>query len=167
MQETQTETGKQVHNFLNGQLEKTSYESIVQMELSANALQNAAKEMSKTLYFEGEDMELQNLKDKFIDQIRLSKFRPKGRQTIIFKRNYGQKYEMMIDQVAHKQKKTEESNDFDIFIPKSQMDQFIKYVVYLYNSMMQEKIDNKMKEQKEELLRDEQKLLSGLVNNVR
>lgn len=37
------------------------------MELSANALQNAAKEMSKTLYFEGEDMELQNLKDKFID----------------------------------------------------------------------------------------------------
>lgn len=35
------------------------------------------------------------------------------------------------------------------------MDQFIKYVVYLYNSMMQEKIDNKMKEQKEELLRDE------------
>lgn len=66
---------------------------------------------------------------------------------------------MLIDQVAHKTKKTEEGQDFDIFIPKSEMDYFI--------NMMQERIDKRMKEQKEELLKDEQKLVTGLVNNVK
>lgn len=67
MQDSQSETGKIVQNFLNGHLAKNSYESIIQMEHSAQALQNSAKEMSKTLQYEGEERELQNLRDKFID----------------------------------------------------------------------------------------------------
>ncbi len=98
MQQSHSATGKIVANFLNGQLEKNSYESIIQMEKSAIALQSSAKEMSKALYASDDEGEFANLQNKFIDQIRFSKYKkPTQEKNIVFKRNYGQKHEMMID----------------------------------------------------------------------
>ncbi|CAD8166148.1 unnamed protein product [Paramecium pentaurelia] len=160
MQQQHSATGKIVANFLNGNLEKNSYESIIQMEKSAQALQQSAKEMSKALYASDDEGEFENLQNKFIDQIRFSKYRkPTQEKNIVFKRNYGQKHEMMIDQVAQQRQKTEENQDFDVFIPKSQMDQFFKII--------QDKIDGRMKEQTEQLIKEEQKLVNGMITNVK
>ncbi|CAD8128301.1 unnamed protein product [Paramecium sonneborni] len=127
MQQQHSVTGKIVTNFLNGRLEKNSYESIISMEKSAQALQQSAKEMSKALYASDDEGEFENLQNKFIDQLRFSKYRkPNQEKNIVFKRNYGQKHEMMIDQVVQQRQKSEENQDFDVFIPKSQMDQFFK-----------------------------------------
>ncbi|CAD8142950.1 unnamed protein product [Paramecium pentaurelia] len=160
MQQQHSATGKIVANFLNGNLEKNSYESIIQMEKSAQALQQSAKEMSKALYASDDEGEFENLQNKFIDQIRFSKYRkPNQEKNIVFKRNYGQKHEMLIDQVSQQRQKSEENQDFDVFIPKSQMDQFFKII--------QDKIDGRMKEQTELLLKEEQKLVNGMISNVK
>ncbi|CAD8152793.1 unnamed protein product [Paramecium octaurelia] len=160
MQQSHSATGKIVASFLNGQLEKNSYESIIQMEKSAQALQQSAKEMSKALFISDDEGEFENLQNKFIDQIRFSKYRkPNQEKNIVFKRNYGQKHEMMIDQVASSRQKTDENQDFDVFIPKSQMDQFFQII--------QDKIDGRMKEQTEQLIKDEQKLINGMIANVK
>ncbi|CAD8063507.1 unnamed protein product [Paramecium sonneborni] len=160
MQQQHSATGMIVANFLNGHLEKNSYESIISMEKTAQALQQSAKEMSKALYASDDEGEFQNLQNKFIDQIRFSKYRkPNQENNIVFKRNYGQKHEMLIDQVAQQKQKSEENQDFDVFIPKSQMDQFFKII--------KDKIDDRMKEQTEQLIKEEQKLVNGMITNVK
>ncbi|KAM3144650.1 hypothetical protein pb186bvf_003257 [Paramecium bursaria] len=157
MQESSKDQRRTVGRFLKGEQGKTCYESLQMMEQSTKTLYNAAKDMSKQLDYDDKD-EFDHLKDKYINQLKLQQYQLKKPNNIVFKRNYGQKHEMLIDQVRQHDHKNVDQ-DYDLFIPKEEVDQFI--------DLISKRIDERLKQQQEELVRDEQNLINSIVSNVR